>query len=393
MTSVFSILLAATFLVDGFSKGSLDGPTEIQSIIKNAWSDAKLLSPLNNSLCSPIKSQAAFPDWRGQCASNTPPRTEPCSNAQATDTEFSPPLCGCKCSSTKCNEPITSLIVRLFVDGSPTAISGFVIPVVVLAFQSETRSVGRPHICEKSIKGVQPPLADQDSTSSIPFIGTCLGVCTPHDHSAPNLINRRTRHTVCAPSISYRFSATHATTTPCITLGQMTGGYNGRSSAVTTTLPEGMAGVTSPAMPCLTQYQQRSVPLSGSINCATTHAPAPTAFTKAANQGMVVDNTSCAAVAETNPTAKFPPMFVGNPGCLRDNHPSSESLPNQIDGVALLAYDNVRHGVSPKTLCFLRSSESQARRPFLFYRIMSVHTSEKSSEFLNFLGEVPHERI
>ncbi len=139
-------------------------------------------------------------------------------------------------SSFDREKAVVSFVSTLLLFGSPIAIAGFIIAMIVATFQSQLFLRSWPHIGQEVGKG-QPTFANLDSPASVVgklFVG---GTQAASFHGSPNVVFRFSRPTMSSSSFAHIFSG-KATATFCQAAFEFAASRNRFASTITNTMPK-----------------------------------------------------------------------------------------------------------------------------------------------------------
>lgn len=112
----------------------------------------------------------------------------------------------------------SSLIDSLFCRRGPSAVTRFVVAIVVHAINRMFGARTWPHVCVEGLKRVQPSLTDRDTATSVPMKIEPRGSRTAIDHVGPCEELGGIRHAVCGRSLLQLF---HSNTSTRVGSGQI----------------------------------------------------------------------------------------------------------------------------------------------------------------------------
>lgn len=140
------------------------------------------------------------------------------------------------CFAIPSEKVIVPLVTPLLLSGSPCAILGRVMPIVVQTLNMMLRRWARTHVMKKLGEIVAPFWADTNTPRTVIFIACLFWIVTASTHIEPNSVLRTVPHSVRAQECSNEF-ALQTTTTFCPSKGEFGAIYNYLIPARTLTEP------------------------------------------------------------------------------------------------------------------------------------------------------------
>ncbi len=132
-----------------------------------------------------------------QCFFNIPPKyIYPMTYGFGFDSNLSSPISKNHCSTVMRYVPIISFVCSLFIARYPLAIAGFIVSIDIYSFNRMVITWSCPQVAVKSLKRMNPSIANSYSTPSIKWVSAFLRVVASSFHATPNFVLRRVGHAV-----------------------------------------------------------------------------------------------------------------------------------------------------------------------------------------------------